>query len=81
MERPVMIVGGERDGEIVAYAGPVMREPVPTRVQMFTAEKIPPISAEFAYREYRLRQWADRRGPTQGRRYVLADVAKGLGAE
>lgn len=82
--RPVMIVGGPHDGKIVEYVGTEMREPVsrPLKPSEYLDDgPIDPMAGQWEERRYVLRQWSDTSGPTRGRRYVLQEQAKGLGAD
>jgi hypothetical protein len=79
MIKPVMIVGGPRDGESVEFVGRRMLEPIPQPIR-FHVEESPPLTMEFPTREYVLHRWADTWGPTKGLRYVLREMEKGLGA-
>jgi hypothetical protein len=71
------IVGGPRDGQHVSIVGPVMVE----QIEVHSAPDYLPESVEFSERVYDLRQWSDRSPPTYGKRYVLREMARGLGAE
>lgn len=82
--RHATIVGGPRDGEVVAIAHRVRYEPIPARMYVMASE-IPPMP-ELGYRRYRLErfgkpfalsdplQWHTTDldlDPTYGNRYVL----------
>jgi hypothetical protein len=74
----VQIVGGPRDGEVVPYYGPYMREVVLTPARLLPER---PLALEpYRYREYVLVRWSDLHGPTRGWRYVLREQAEALGA-
>jgi hypothetical protein len=73
--REVQIVGGPNDGRIVEYVGRVMIEPVKKTVSYAAPDDDDLPCPDMPVRRYVLALWRDGTW-----RYVLEDIARGIGA-
>lgn len=79
----IPLVGGPNDGMLVPDCGIYYFEPIMSRASAYIHDEamgLPPSDKAFEKRCYRLYFWRDEKGNT-ARRYVLEDIADGLGAK